>query len=373
MYFWGMKICIIYNVHPTGCSLYRLELPSAHLSENYPEFDFVSVADLSAVSPAELSTVDLFVVNRFWVHATADLVQQVYEGLTAFGAKVVFDLDDYWVLESGHPFYRDYMERKTADCIRAHIKLADVVTCTTKHLAAKIYPFNKNVVFLPNCPFTKYAQYTPDPSMEQDPGIVKFGWFGAAQHQEDIAVMQGGLDILGADRALDGKYKLYLGGWAPGHPIYQDYERMMSWNGKNPNYGRINAADVYSYVTGYNFINVALAPLRDTTFNRLKSELKIVEAGYMGKPIICSDMVPYSDVIRHGENGFLVPHNKPRNWYKHMRALMHEPAMAKEMGAALHKDVTWAFDMNTTNAVRAALYHATGRKPQHHDKAGANN
>ena len=359
-----MKICLIYNVHPTGCSLYRLELPHAHLSEHYPEFDFVSVGDLSTVGPAELSTVDLFVVNRFWLHGTEALIKQVYEGLTAFGAKVVFDLDDYWVLESGHPFYHDYTERKTADVIRAHIRLADIVTCTTQHLADKIYPFNKNVAVLPNCPYLKYKQYEPDPSMEQDKSIVKFGWFGAAQHQEDIAVMQSGLDLLGNDRSLDGKYKLYLGGWSSGHPIYQDYERMMSWGGKNPNYGRINAADVYSYVTGYNYINVALAPLRTTTFNKLKSELKIVEAGYMSKPIICSDCIPYSDVIKHGENGFLIPEKKPRNWYKHMKALMNDPDMAKEMGARLHADVTKQFDMKTTNVKRAALYRTIGRKQQ---------
>jgi len=367
-----MKICIIYNVHPTGCSLYRLELPNAHLAENYPEFDFVSVGDLSTVGPAELATVDLFVVNRFWLHGTADLVKQVYEGLTAFGAKVLYDLDDYWVLESGHPFYRDYTQRKTADVIREHIRLADVVTCTTEHLAHKFYPFNKNVVVLPNCPFLKYSQYTPDPSMERDTDIVKFGWFGAAQHQEDIAIMQSGLDILGADRSLDGKYKLYLGGWSAGNPVYQDYERMMSWNGKNPNYGRINGADVYSYVTGYNYINVALAPLRDTTFNKLKSELKIVEAGYMSKPIICSDLIPYSDIIRHGENGFLVPHNKPRNWYKHMRTLMHEPDMVKEMGAKLHADVTPKFNMDHVNRMRAALYQTTGRKPKTNEQNPTN-
>lgn len=358
-----MKICIVYNAHPTGCSLYRLELPNAHLAEKYPEFDFVSVADLATVSPAELSTVDLFVVNRFWLHGTPDLVQQVYEGLTAFGAKVLYDIDDYWVLESGHPFYKDYTERKTAETIRAHIRLADVVTCSTKHLAEKIYPLNKNVVVLPNCPFLKYAQYTPDPSMERDTEIVKFGWFGAAQHQEDIQVMQSGLDLLGMDRSLDGKYKLYLGGWAAGHPTYADYERMMSWNGKNPNYGRINAADIYSYVTGYNYINVALAPLRDTTFNKLKSELKIVEAGYMKKPIICSDLIPYSDVIKHGQNGFLVPHKKPRNWYKHIRDLMHDKAMVAEMGAALQADVLRDFDMDRAGSMRAAIYKTTGRKP----------
>lgn len=358
-----MKICIIYNVHPTGVSLYRLELPNAHISETYPEFDFVSVGDLSTVSPAELSTIDLFIVNRFWLHGTPDLVQQVYEGLTAFGAKVLYDIDDYWVLESGHPFYKDYTERKTAEVIRAHLRLADIVTTSTPHLAEKIYPFNKNVVVLPNCPFLKYAQYTPDPSMERDTEIVKFGWFGAAQHQEDIAIMQSGLDLLGNDRSLDGKYKIYLGGYHE-NQVYMDYERMMSWGGKNPNYGRIKSADVYSYVTGYNYINVALAPLRETTFNKLKSELKVVEAGYMRKPIICSDMVPYSDVVRHGQNGFLVPHKKPRNWYKHIRDLMHDKAMVKEMGEALHADMTKQFDINKVGAMRAALYKTTGRKPQ---------
>jgi hypothetical protein len=75
-------------------------------------------------------------------------------------------------------------------------------------------------------------------------------------------------------------------------PVYEDYERMLSCAGKNANYGRIQAADIYSYVGGYNFINATIAPLRDTKFNRLKSELKVVEAGWMGKAIIASEPSP---------------------------------------------------------------------------------
>lgn len=360
-YFCGMKICLIYNVHPTGCSLYRLELPHAHLSENYPEFDFYSISDLTTAKPKDLASVDVFVVNRYWIHSAPEYVKQIADALRGYGAKLVLDLDDYWVLESGHPFFEHYTKQKTADCIREHIRLADAVTCTTDLLADKIRPMNQNVHVLPNAPFLKYAQYSPDPGMEKDLDKLKFGWFGAAQHQEDFAIIQDPMERLAFDSSLDGRYKIYLGGWAQ-NEVFFDYEKVMSGNGRNKNYGRINAADVYSYVTGYNFINVALAPLRDTTFNRYKSELKVIEAGYMGKTIIASDMHPYHDVIKHGETGFLIPHSKPKLWYQTIRDLVNNPEQAKAMGQALQKDMISRFHMDEINVRRAELYRSLKRE-----------
>ncbi len=101
------------------------------------------------------------------------------------------------------------------------------------------------------------------------------------------------------DKSLDGRYKIYLGGWNDNNPVYDDYERMLSCRGLNKNYGRIQAADIYSYVGGYNFINATIAPLRDTKFNRLKSELKVVEAGWMGYDDKHHPNVSYSNSTRY--------------------------------------------------------------------------
>ncbi len=95
---------------------------------------------------------DLYNAEDIWA---MEQVENVYKALTQYGAKVILDLDDYWVLESGHIMYRHYHQTKLAEVIRKHIKLADWVTCTTEHLAARIRPLNANVSILQNEPYER--------------------------------------------------------------------------------------------------------------------------------------------------------------------------------------------------------------------------
>lgn len=44
-------------------------------------------------------------------------------------------------------------------------------------------------------------------------------------------------------------------------------------------------------------VNAIVAPLRDNTFNRAKSDLKFIEAGCFGIPAVCQDLVTYSNSL----------------------------------------------------------------------------
>ena len=353
-----MRICIVYNAHPTGSSFYRLELPNSHVATTYPEIDFVSVEDISKIDDESLKTIDLFLISRVWVTAKPDVIQKVTAILREHGAKIILDLDDYWVLESGHSFYRNYQETGMSNIIREQIRLADAVTTTTKYLADKIKPLNANVHIFQNCPHEMYEQFKPEPVPSEK---VRFGWFGGAQHTEDIELLRDSMGVLASDHGLDGKYMVYLGGWNENNPIYNGYERVFSFNGKNKNYGRIQAGDIYSYVGGYNFVDVCLAPLRDTTFNKLKSELKIVEAGWMGKPVIASNLYPYNDLIQHGVDGFLVDQKRPRDWHKYMKRMINDPAMVQEMGKRLQDKIRAMYRVEDITPKRYELYKKVAR------------
>jgi hypothetical protein len=42
-------------------------------------------------------------------------------------------------------------------------------------------------------------------------------------------------------------------------------------------------------------LDVAVAPLQDNPFNRAKSNLKLLEYGWLGIPVVASDLEPYRD------------------------------------------------------------------------------
>ena len=323
----------------------------------HPEFDFVATDSVANIPDDMLATIDLFLASRLMLQAEPKIVQQGFDIIREHGAKIILDIDDYWHLGTGHSMYQHYRETGLPAIIKENIRLSDAITCSTSYLADKIRPLNPNVHVFANCPHDLYDQFKPEPTPSHK---VRFGWFGAAQHTEDIELLRTSMGILAADRSLDDLYAIYLGGFAP-TKIHMGYEEVFSANDKNPNYGRIMAADIYSYVQGYNLVDVCLAPLRNTLFNGFKSELKIVEAGWMGKAVIASDMQPYNDLIEHGVDGYLVQQNRERDWYKWIRHLARHPEIAKEMGARLQAKIRKQFNVEEITPRRAELYKSVGR------------
>jgi len=354
-----MRVCIVYNQHPTGCSYYRLEMPSSRVHEMFgSEAEFVSIADVRTMSDEELRTIDVFLYNRTWIAGPIEAVKPVADILRQYGARIILDMDDYWHLGTGHSFYKHYHETNMSAIVAEHVKLADAVITTTTYLRDEIVKLNRNVTICENVPHLLYDQFKPQPTKSER---LRFGYFGAAQHTEDVALLELPLSRLCDDHTLEGRYMLYLAGWNEGNPIYQQYEQVFSNKGKNNNYGRIQAADIYSYVGGYNFVDVALAPLRDNKFNRLKSELKVTEAAWMNKAIIASNVCMYADCITDGWDGVLVDEKQPKKWYKSMKAMINEPAMVREMADRLTAKMQKRFDIDEITRRRFNLYKNVAR------------
>lgn len=346
-----MNIGLIHNIQSTGSALYRLEMPHAHLDNTERGLAFYSAANPFGITEQSWNALDILICSRMWGEDMAQ-IKHIRSLCDKHNVRLILDLDDYWVLESGHPMYGIYREKGVSQIIREHIKIVDHVICTNDFLASKVKVLNPNVTVIPNCTYSFYKQFTSEPTHSDK---VRFGWFGGAQHYEDIILMEQGLGVLAGDKALHEKYMLYLGGWNE-NEMYQRYEQVFTANWKNENYGRIAAADIYSYVGGYNFVDVCLAPLRDTTFNRCKSELKIIEAAAMGKALIASDVYPYNEVLRHGENALLVKESRPRDWYRHIRTLTNEPELRALLASNLKEDVAERFDIDYWGKVRMQLY-----------------
>lgn len=359
-----MKICIVYNPKPNGITLFRQEMPNGHISENYPgKYEFVATdtESIKQVPDSELESIDIYVYSRLWVHplnpetmeVDLSLIKEFADLLRKNGAKIVLDIDDWWHLTTNHPFYDNWKKAQTCEVVKEHMRIADVVTTTHQHLANKIKQFNPNVVILENAPWTKYEQYV---SKKTQSDRLRFGYFGASQHFEDVETLELPFRKLAQNSSLDGKYMFYLGGWKEDNEASQYYQWIFSAQGQNKNYGRIAMADVYSYAQGYNDVDVSVAPLNNTEFNKCKSNLKIIEAAYHKCAFIGTDMVPYSGWIKNGEEGYLIPSDKPKEWYRIMSQMIQNPEATREMGLKLHERIMREVHLDEINKRRVDLY-----------------
>jgi glycosyltransferase involved in cell wall biosynthesis len=97
----------------------------------------------------------------------------------------------------------------------------------------------------------------------------------------------------------------------------------------------------------------------------MKSQLKVIEAGFYKKAIIASDLGPYTLDLKHClQNGNFVDGNallvsETRNhsdWSKYIDKLVKNPNMAKDMGERLYETVKDKYDLNTVTRDRASFY-----------------
>lgn len=58
----------------------------------------------------------------------------------------------------------------------------------------------------------------------------------------------------------------------------------------------------------------------------------VVEAMYLEKPVIASNIIGPSEVVMDGKTGFLVPPNDPYTFAKKISILVNDPHLRKNMG-----------------------------------------
>jgi glycosyltransferase involved in cell wall biosynthesis len=97
----------------------------------------------------------------------------------------------------------------------------------------------------------------------------------------------------------------------------------------------------------------------------MKSQLKVIEAGFYKKALIASEIGPYTIDLKHclkeGQfvdgNAILV--NESRNhsdWNKAIKKLIQNPNMIKDMGERLYETVKDTYNLENVTKERASWY-----------------
>ena len=97
----------------------------------------------------------------------------------------------------------------------------------------------------------------------------------------------------------------------------------------------------------------------------MKSQLKVIEAGFYKKALIASNIGPYTIDLKHclknGEfvdgNAILVDENRNHSdWHKSIKKLVNNPNMIKDMGERLYESVKDVYDLRNVTKTRAEWY-----------------
>jgi glycosyltransferase involved in cell wall biosynthesis len=384
----------------TGVGKYRSVDPHKYLSEHFPEeFNVTIDYDPDIDNDEYWKNYDIVHFHRV-IKNSYHKTPLILNKLKSWGIKTIMDIDDYWLPGSEHPAYSMIKIHGIDKLIIDNIKNTEFVTTTTELFAEEIRKFNKNVFVIPNAVDVDEEQFK-EKTVESDK--VRFGWLGGSSHLHDIMLLDGATSKISS---LKDKFEFYLCGFdtrgsitqvdpktkqskkrdiKPEETVWFKYEKiltnnynlvdsesvkkLMEFNAENYTeddfYKRIWTAPIGEYAKNYARFDVSLAPLKDTIFNRLKSQLKVIEAGFYKKAIIASNIGPYTLDLKHSldkgnftdGNALLVDkHRNKSDWSKYMKKLIQNPNFVIDLGERLYETVSGKYDLKSATELRREIY-----------------
>ena len=386
----------------TGVGKFRSIDPHVCLQNNHSEDFHVDIDYEPKVNDINYwKQYDIVHFHRTVGHEYENSVNLIQK-LNGMGIVTIMDLDDYWLPTKEHPVHQLVVQNNLHKKIIENLKVASHVTTTTSIFADEMRKFNKNVYVLPNAinPNEPQFKYETSPSDK-----LRFGWLGGSSHLHDLKLLDGTISKLSSHKD---KFSMYLCGfdirgtvteinqqtgeqkqrdikpeetvWARYEEIFTNKYGMVDPKHKDflfkfkdeeyvtdtlPFYNRVWTKPVTSYASNYRLFDVSLAPIKNHIFNRVKSQLKVIEAGFYKKAIIASNVGPYTIDLKHSlKNGEFTDGNallvdEARNhsdWSKYMKKLIDNPNFAYDLGQRLYETVKDTYDLNKVTKDRAELY-----------------
>jgi len=253
-----------------GCGHYRIIHPGQGMTQ-------AGLADVRVseyhYGPVEMERLqpDAWVLQRLVLDAPFEMVRRTAPFTNAFK---VAELDDYLLnlpLKNGH---RDHMPKEVPRLLRRWLALMDRFVVSTGPLAEAMAGLHPDIRVVPN-------RLLPDRwgrlvSLRRQGRRPRVGWAGGAGHQGDLELIA---DVV---KALADEVEWVFLGMCP-----QPMRRYLH------EYHVPVTIEAYPAKLASLNLDLALAPLEHNIFNDCKSNLRLLEYGACGYPVVCSDVTPY--------------------------------------------------------------------------------
>jgi glycosyltransferase involved in cell wall biosynthesis len=226
------------------------------------------------------------------------------------------------------------------------LRSAHLVTVSTEKMKEIYGKYNPNTVVIPNA--VDFDLYPSILKPGLNDGLVRLGLFGSNSHYRDWKTIAKVLKTL-----LDEfpNLRLCYNTWfrakgAHGSSmdeqeqtlLYPDYFDKLGLR-EHPQCEVFSGVEIQDYWKWLDDkkVDIGLAPLCDSEFNKAKSNLKYLEFSALHIPGVYQDMEPYNADVKPGFNGFLAKDSA--DWLKCLRRLITDEALRKEMGDRAFADV----------------------------------
>ena len=253
-----------------GCGHYRVIEPVRAMHESGiadARFSgrYFTLEELERLRP------DTMVLQRQVTEQQIELIQRVQRLRPTF---MVAELDDYLPNLPMKNAHRHEMPKDVLRHLRRSVSLMDRFVVSTPALAEAFAGFHSDMRVVQNRLPPRWWRGLQ--SSRRTGGRPRVGWAGGISHQGDLELI---VDVI---KALHGEVDWIFFGMAP--EAIKPYLREF--------HGPVSIERYPRTLASLN-LDLAVAPLEQNLFNECKSNLRLLEYGACGYPVVCSDVRPY--------------------------------------------------------------------------------
>lgn len=350
------RILFIPSTLSGGVYYYRVFTPMKCLVEKYPDDFEITINNTWKYTDVEKDEIgkNFDIVCFHQCLFTSSFQEEVWKMIIyckkQYGTKFVLDIDDYWDYHKNHPAREACVFNMFPEKMMMNFKLFDYVTTTTeyfKNIIKDYFPEDRIYVF-ENGISKDDEQFSIKKNKSEK---IRIGLTGGSSHTEDIKQLLEfpkylndkqleeielvfcGYDINNAEKVnVDEKGKIIS---------KEKLDDKENWWVQTENkfkqevkhYKRIESKDIMKGEFGkiYEDIDVLLVPLTNNKFNRCKSELKFIEAGFTNTAVISSKVIPYSNFGVNEEDCLFVKEPTPQAWAKAIKKILRDKDLLKKI------------------------------------------
>jgi GT2 family glycosyltransferase len=320
---------IAYPADREGCGEYRIIAPSRAL---FGSGRLHCCATMRLATPPEVERIapDSVILQRQLEGHQMAFIEQLQVLSPTFR---IFEIDDLITNLPAKSIHRKGIARDIGDRLKQALAMCNRLVVSTEPLARAYGRWCDETVVLPNrLEKSRWIGLAPK---RRPGGKPRVGWAGAAGHTGDLAV------IAGAVQATAKEVDWVFFGMCPDN-LRPFIAEAHAWVPLHDYAEKLASLD----------LDLAVAPLEHHPFNDAKSNLRLLEYGILGYPVLCTDIVPYQ--------GGLPVHrvaNRPNAWIKVIRELVADREALRREGETLRRAVVadWLIDDHLDEWMRAWL------------------
>lgn len=241
-------------------------------------------------------------------------------------ARRIYEIDDYVVDPPKKNTHARNKPRDIEHHLRRGIGLCDRVVVTTQVLADVLSDMHRDIRVVPN--MLALHQWGGLQSRRATSSKPRVGWGGGTSHSGDLEVI---VDVV---RELAGEVEWVFFGMCPEalKPYVDEFHPVVGLQAYPAKLASLN-------------LDLALAPLEFHVFNDCKSNLRLLEYGACGYPVICTDTEAYRGHLPCTR----VRSNSTEEWLDAIRMHLRDPDASYRMGDELREAVRRDFMLRSDN------------------------